>query len=187
MKLVCLDCITDEYLRQVLEPDAELGQCDYCGADRGVAERLVVDVAELAERVRRAVFEYFDIPENELYRDPESETGWAGKVEWGPDVIHHQLAEFTDNDELREYIADDYCDLNLCERNYGWSDPDQTMVWAWDSFARMVKHEARFFVREKPVGRGDRDGGEVPGQRFLESLSDVVRSHGLVTDMGPHN
>ena len=127
------------------------------------------------------------IPENVLLYDDETESGFAGTVYWGVEVIRDHVALFPDNDDLIESVALDFKDVDICDKNYGQTQADEDMLIAWEEFCDIVKHEARLFVREKPLGEEDNVGGELRGQQFLEKIVQFVsmgeyltcqRSHG---------
>lgn len=185
---VCEHCISDDYLRESLtlvENDDYSLCCDFCDDYPPEEQGRLFEVSELASSIEVAVMSYYAPPEEVLFRDKESASGWSHDPDWGPDIIRNDIPDFTKNWNLVEYIANEWIEVDLVKREFMQADFHKALSDAWVKFSYMVMHESRYFVQSKPVSSWDHAGSEIPGQEFLDVAEQTVRRLGLVKTFEP--
>ncbi|BBD03373.1 MULTISPECIES: HEPN-associated N-terminal domain-containing protein [Sphingobium] len=181
---VCGTCLADEGLAEAAATLAGARQCDFCG--RRFRSERAVSIDLIAAYIMGCIAQDYDIPENVLFLDPESDNGWAGMTWDKWEIVQDHLSTEWEVAEAVSSILDD--DRQWCERNPGQWLPSRQLGEAWESFSRYVKHSSRFmFLREdeQPRGYHDRqDDDFVPATAMLDLLGDAVRSAGLIRTLG---
>ena len=181
---VCDACFEDDGLQQAVRQLADAKKCDFCG--RRYRSDRAAPLDAVAAYIMGSIAQDYDIPENVLFYDSESETGWAGTTWDKSEIIQDYVAADWD---VVEAIIDLVTDDRLwCERDPGQWLPGRQLGESWESFSRYVKHSSRFmFLRsdERPRGFRDRqDDPFVPATAMLDLLGEAVISAGLIRKLG---
>jgi DNA-directed RNA polymerase subunit RPC12/RpoP len=144
-RYVCVACVRDKALKAFVRQEATRWRCDYCGM-----KRRSVDADDLLDRIMDGI--------NAEYEDPANEMGWASEEGGyiGSTIDKYDLIdelEITDNEALRDEIADKILNFEWCKQDpYGLSK-DRRLWYGWERFCQRVKHESHFFERLKSSGR----------------------------------
>lgn len=139
-KVVCHNCIGDEFLKTVIiEADNE-GICDYCNSQDNV-----IELEELMNYIMAGICTKYSRAVDELGYDSR-EGGYLGETWDTYEVIYDDIAYETDIyntdilDDLYEMMYDDV----WCERDpYALSD-DKDDIFTWESFCEQLKHKIRY-------------------------------------------
>lgn len=170
---VCAGCVTDQCLADVLSsaalPNAD---CSYCGR-RGAAP-----LDALLEQIDGAVNAYWNNPVEELPWDGR-EDGYQGYTLDGYDLIMDELNDWTENDQLREDVAEAFRGSFWCERGFFALSRYEALQCGWASFVEQVKHKTRFLFfapeSEEEFHVDETDG--VRPERILDALGELFREY----------
>lgn len=184
---VCDACFPDDGLQQAVRQLADGRKCDFCG--RRYRSDRTAPLEEVAAYIMGCIAQDYDIPENVLFIDHESENGWAGMTYDKWDIVNEYLeAEWEVVEAISEIVTDD---RQWCESDPGQWLPSRQLRESWESFSRYVKHASRFmFLRndEQPRGFRDRqDDNFVPATAMLDLLGEAVISAGLIRTLGTNS
>ncbi len=142
--LICLKCIGDPHLRQLLREEASPGRCASCGN-----RRLATSLEEIAAQIDSAYREHYrpgdDTGFGTTGEDPASIVQEIAKIE--PDIAE-SVVEYLSAQEARDVQkgAEPYYDQ---DSNYEFIDPHPgELLIAWEEFRTRLLHEQRFFDRE---------------------------------------
>lgn len=177
---VCARCFQDDALGKAVEWLAAARKCDFCM--RWYRTEKAAPITDVAAYVMGCLFQDYDIPENVLAIDHESENGWAGTTYGRSELIQDHLdGEWEAIEALIECVT---TDTEWCEADPGRLPPNRQLGASWESFSRYVKHRSRFmFLREDEVPRGfmdEPDDSTVPTTRMLDLLGEAVVAAGLL-------
>ena len=179
-RLVCGKCLDDPGVQEAILHLGAGGKCDFCGT-RYRSDK-AAPVGDIAAFVMGCLFQDYDIPENVLFRDSESDNGWSHSTQDRWDLVQDYLnGEWDALEALIQCITDDE---QWVENDPGLFLPGQRLGVSWESFSRYVRHSSRFmFLRddELPRGSGDApDDGYVPANSMLDLGGRAVVAAGMV-------
>jgi len=145
-KFVCLDCIENDCLKNVVENNLVRIRCNYCGdgEESAPVEKLIRKILEGLE------FEY----------------SYCRFGKDGREVLNTFGTEIVDTydillSEIYEYIPQNLFDDIIRSINYEWHDNDpfdidnhRSKILMWETFCNIVKHKTRyvFFKTKKEYG-----------------------------------
>jgi hypothetical protein len=177
---VCARCFNDDGIGKAIELLATAKKCDFC--ERLYRSEKAAPITEVAAYIMGCLLQDYDIPENVLFIDDESENGWAGTTYDRWELVQDYLeGEWEAIEALVECVT---TDTEWCEADPGRFLPGRQLGASWDSFSRYVKHRSRFmFVREDEAPRGimdEPDDSTVPTTRMLDLLGEAVVAAGLL-------
>jgi len=183
---VCARCLGDDPgLAEAVSRFATARRCAFC--ERRFRSDKAAPVEDVARFVMGCLQQDYDIPENVLFYDKESESGFAGHV-----MDKHELLE--DNlpyddwdvlDAIAKCVTDD---KQWCEANPGLFLPHRQLASSWETFSRYVKHSSRYMFLRPDEQRRDYDGFDdnfIPARRMLDLLGEAVLAAGLVRTIRP--
>ncbi len=181
---VCDACFDDDGVREAVRELADVRKCDFCG--RRYRTDRAAPLEDVTAYIMGCIAQDYDIPENVLFLDSESDTGWAGPTWDRSEIIQEYLTP--DWDLTEAIIGLVTVDRLWCERDPGQWLPGRQLGESWESFSRYVKHSSRFmFLREDEQPRGYRDSQDdpfVPATAMLDLLGQAVSSAGLIRTLG---
>lgn len=161
---MCLDHLTDDYLRQEIPEEDTTSACEFCGR----TDRSRGRIDELTRIVVDALTYWYSDPLSELPWDGK-EGGFQGPVVDTLEAIDELCAEAFDP-SVTESLAEALCAAIHAENWTPWgggADPDP-LDFAWEVYADDVRRESRFVfpMESRP------DGHEAPHRvsRFLREL-----------------
>ncbi len=181
---VCSRCLDDPGIQNAIEYFADAKVCDFCG--RRYRSEKAAPVTDIARFIMGCLRQDYDIPENVLFLDDESETGWAGTTYDKWELIQDYVsAEWEVIEAIANCVTDD---KTWCASDQAHFLPGQQLAVSWESFSRYVKHRSRFmFLRqdERPRGVMDEpDDNYVPAQDMLDVVGQAVITAGLIKTLG---
>lgn len=174
-KMVCPDCVEDEYLKQLITEAAECDTCDYCGQ---IAEHeIAAPVEEIMPAISSALT-YF-------YAEPASagvpyDGGWIVEPVYTADALME--IPFDAHLDLFEDVQGAFENLAWVAAAEGhWASSHRNEEWsyAWSSFTEMVKHQSRYFFMSVGESEESHLRTERP-LRVLESIAWLCTSVGLI-------
>lgn len=150
-KLVCPDCVEDEYLKSLIRKSASARRCDYCGRQ---TRRLSVAPVEVIMPAVASALNFF-------YAEP-TEAGVPYDGGWVLEPIDTTVAlmavPFDCHDDLFEDVANSFNNtawISAADGDWASSHPNEEWSWAWQAFANKVKHQSRHFFMASRGGAED--------------------------------
>jgi len=160
-KIICADCVSEEYLSAEIARDGTERVCDYCGES---AQSYTLE--ELARRIGQAFDEHFTRTRSEpdgfewaMQKDPELNYSWEREGEQTIYAIMN-AADISEDaaGDIQTILADECGDLEMDQMgeeapfaedaHYEEIMPgDEEWQEGWRLFERTIKSEARFFSR----------------------------------------
>ena len=135
---VCADCIEDCALQEVVREHAISEECDYCR--RRAKKPIACELSEVIERIRWAIDQEYNDPNEEL---PWDEGSYCGTVIDGPEILA-EIDFCIENTQLLDDISDAFGDDAFCKRDYYEPSHQDTFGFAWSHFKEVVQHQRRY-------------------------------------------
>lgn len=177
---VCVRCFGDKGLKRFVRWAASARTCDFC--HRRAPVDFAAPLIEVARFVEGCLRQDYDHPENVLFYDPESESGWAGTVWDNLELVENNVwAEW----EVIEAIASCFdTDFQWCEADPAVFMPEQHLRVSWETFCDYVKHTSRFmFLRPDEQGRwisDEQDDTLVRSTEMLDLFGEAIEASNLI-------
>lgn len=150
-RVVCPDCVEDDFLKDLIRQNANTRQCDYCGTrtrslSAGPVETIMPAVA--------SALNYF-------YAEPTVagvpyDGGWVFEPTDTADAL--MGVPFNAHDDLFEDVVDSFSNtawVSAAEGHWASSHRNEEWSYAWQAFAEKVKHQSRYFFMSGAVDTGD--------------------------------
>lgn len=170
-KVVCTVCIEDDALAEVIRKHPADKPCSFCGKRR--KER--GPMSAVIERIAVAISRDWNQPEDELFFDSESESGWAGTVYDASEVVA-DIGYETSNWDVVQEIINAFADRQFCQRDYGTLTPIERQRAGWEGFQHAVKHARRFtFWSMTDDGNDPNHPDYLPAGAMLDEIGKMVR------------
>lgn len=182
---VCWNCVGDPGLKRFVRWAADTRRCDFC------SRRSPVDFAapltELARFIEGCLRQDYDHPENVLFTDRESDSGWAGQVWDNRELLEETV--WADDDVIEAIAACFDTDFQWCEGDPALFMPEDHLRVSWETFCDYVKHTSRFmFLRPDEAGRrwtDDQDDTLVRSTQMLDLFGEAIEASDLVHTLSP--
>jgi hypothetical protein len=137
MKLICSNCIVEDYIRKYIRENGKVDYCSYCKVKKKVIEfEKVVEIIEDG-------FSY-------IYDDPANGLGFIdGKYIEGTSELRDTfdlLIEYFDSEE--KIFEDLVCclpDHQWCKKDFYALDDSEENIATWNSFKNLTKYKFRYF------------------------------------------
>lgn len=150
-KLVCSECVEDEFLKGLIQSNASARQCDYCGKRTRQVSAAPVEV--IMPAVASAL--------NYFYAEPTAagvpyDGGWVFEPIYTADALME--IPFDAHDDLFEDVVDAFSNTAWVAAADGhWASSHRNEYWslAWQSFAETVKHRSRYFFQSAESDEDD--------------------------------
>lgn len=177
---VCWGCVHDRGLKRFVRWAAVARSCDFCGRRSPVDFAAPLD--ELARFVEGCLRADYDQPENVLFYDAESDTGWAGDV-WDKSELLED-AVWAEEQVVEALIGSFDADLQWCEGDPALFMPEDHLRVSWETFCDYVKHISRFmFMRPDEAGRrlaDEQDSTLVRSTEMLDLFGETIEASSLI-------
>jgi hypothetical protein len=146
-KHVCKDCVSDPYLKEIVEDNLVEEVCDYCGAEaEDDGPPIAAPVECILGPIAAALFRH--------YADPSAASvPWDEGAYIGADNIEGTEGALFDlqldcHEDLFEDIAGSFhnTDWYPCAGGFWLNEHKHTeLMYSWENFVEQVKHRSRFF------------------------------------------
>lgn len=180
-KNVCGDCVSDAYLKALIEKAADAGACDYCGeqADTEIA----APVEEVMSAVMGALSHYFAEPAGAGVPYESAEGGWLIEPMDTADALMSLPLEC--NEDLFHDIVAAIASFNdawvrAASGHWASEQKHRLLIHSWERFAEHVKHRQRYFFTET----GSEYGQDIAPSQLMPALADIVSELELIQQMG---
>lgn len=179
-KVVCPDCVEDEFLQNLIRQNACACRCDYCGKRTRGASAAPVEV--IMPAVASALGYYYAEPTE---AGVPYDGGWVVEPVYTVDAL--MGVPFNADDELYEDVVNSFSNtawVSAAEGHWMSSHCHEEWSWAWEAFAEKVKHHSRYFFMAS-VDRSD-DWRQHRPLDVLELVGEMAVQLGLLTSL-PEN
>ncbi len=179
---VCPDCVENTFLKEIIRDNACQRECDYCG--RRTRSHSAAPVAVLMEPIADAVFYYYNDPTDGGMVWDSEEDNWPCDSVSTRDVLE-SLGLYC-HDVLFEEIEQSFVYnewVGTADGFWTGSHPHEEMGYEWDRFARVIKHELRYFFDHDRSNSVDE---EYKPASFLPTIGKLAERIGLVADIEAH-
>jgi len=178
---VCDRCFGDDTIKGFIKANTSHTECDFCGrqGDEQPIAAPLVDVADLindsiAREYQRAV---------EILPWDSGEGGYQGRHFDSYDLLRDEIGLELPNDDgqLLQVLAECVGDEVWCERNPFSLREDEKLVYSWERFSNLIKHERRyFFLYERRDRENDYDREYLGPSKLLQFIGETVRDFDLI-------
>lgn len=140
---VCLNCVVDETLRELLRPHLSELRCTFCGATGDTGQAVAAEFEQLMYIVMDAVRFLYTTAESGLPWDSEDKAYIGGPI-LDSDDIAQDLCSGAVVEEVMVAIGAAITEQEWTESDMASARPDQVLRWAWEAFCEKVQYESRF-------------------------------------------
>ncbi len=183
---VCDACVDDEALAALIRDKSSATSCSFCGREE--EREIAADTDAVLILISEGLQREWDVPENVLYRDSESPTGWAGPEPWDTaDVLEHEGWPFV-TESFAEFVVEAFRDVSWVAREPYVLTDREALVFSWELFSETVKHQTRFLFALLPESPDEYDDPGAPvrrGLHFLQEIGRLIQSYDLMSEVTP--
>jgi hypothetical protein len=176
---VCLRCVLDETLRELLRPHLSEDRCTFCGATSDEdGQAVAADFEQLMYLVMDAVHFLYTTAEAGLPWDSEDKEYIGGPILDSGDIAE-DLCSGAVVDDVVVAIGEAITEQQWTESDFASARPDQVLRWTWEAFCRKVKHESRFVflsTAEEVSGHPD----DMTTAQLLRRLEEIIAENGML-------
>lgn len=184
-RYVCVRCVPDKFLKRLICQNIQQQRCDYCDSEK--SRHIAAPVSVLMEPIVFAFKRHFSDPvHGGCFNDREA-SDFIRHLSTG-EALQELLPEWDDDDNslnlLLNHIAKAFQNglwIKAPNGMYMSEHEHEALTWSWEAFARMIKHEQRFFFH---VPNQDRSAQSyIPPSEMLPTLGSLVNRLGLITEV----
>jgi len=176
---VCMTCIEDSALGEIVEANLASDTCDYCG--RMNKQKLIAaPLNDVIEHIAVCINRDYTIPENELPHD-SAEGGFQGTVMTGSELFD-DIGFSVENEELQDDISSSFNGQLWCEENYFGLKRPERQRYGWDGFKNIVKHVRRFTFWSVHDAQED-EPESIPAGQILREIGKAILEARLIRHM----
>jgi hypothetical protein len=177
-KFVCMQCILDDYLKDVVESYAKSTHCDYCGVISANGSQHAASIDVIIEHVVSALWFKYNDPAAELPYE-SAETGFQGRLYSTEDLLG-DLA-ITDDGHLLDDICKSIDQTEWCDRDYFSPPREDILIGSWQEFSDTVKSKVRYlFLLPSEESRVSQEH-KTPARTLLEVSKALVHTDSFRT------
>ena len=188
-KAICASCFDDYAIRDFIAKNATGPVCSFCG-QRDIRENIAADGNAVLAFVLRGLWsEYSDVDTEGVPYDSEDDE-YIIPVYSNYDLFHEELADITDDEDVRDWLINTIHNHQWCEKDPGVLSPAQGLVAGWRDFCDAVRYKTRFLFFDSRPKRGPDEPTDIGEEPFyvypaelLEELADAVKQLSLTTPL----
>lgn len=175
-EFVCINCVINDFLKEVHSEDARQGDCSYC-------ERTGVPVTE-AERIQVQIMDclladYQDI-QNSGAPYETREGGWQINHEMAQEIVAEQIESAVGQEFLEAIVDAVHSDVSWCEREWTILSPIARLHHGWNQFCMIVRNRLRFSFFLAETTEDPKHPDYTHPSLTLEEIGELVDFHGLI-------
>lgn len=176
---ICLRCISDPFLRQMIKDGASEAECTFCGWRRRNGHNSI-PFNDFMSTYAGAVFQYYAHAENESMAWDGEDQEYVGTTYDTWDLVKDVIGEPSDREDVVQAIIDSLGHHVWCEKSPYSLTGAELYEHSWEGFCNTVKHETRyFFDADEPDPYSER----IPVPQMLNELRDIIEEAGLITEL----
>lgn len=145
-KSICPAHLNDSYLRALVERNLDEETCSYCGASReGTEEPVAAPLDVVLSVFISAASRFYERADGPIEFDGET----IVKSRDADDVLDDLMPPGDGYvDEIRGDMAEAMRDTLWLPANWARLAPDEVLLYSWDAFQEVVKHQSRYFFSD---------------------------------------
>ena len=149
---VCTKCFPeiDKGIGSFIDNNASSNVCSFCSSEG--KDPIAVSLRDLGDFMRECLESEYDDAANWLPYE-SAEGGFQGTTWDTYDLIYDHLQVDVESDELRSALLDAIGDQIWCERNPFSLSLEDTLMFSWKDFRRLIKYQRRFFFHNFDFGK----------------------------------
>ncbi len=179
-KYVCQECIRDYPLQQLINREATVSTCDYCGTT-SAEEAIAAPISVLMPVIREGILMEWEYAEDELFWDSE-EGRYVLPTHDSYDLL--EIVLDTTSQELLSDLTQELGDREWCQKNPTRLTKEAEWYLDWQNFSDQLKHHTRYvFYKIEPTARDIFEPARSPYE-ILDTISDLVLQQGLIKAIG---
>lgn len=164
---ICADCVTDATLIDWIENNLSSSMCRFCGTNAELP--IAASFDEFVGIVLNGVRFDWSNPDDEGISYISAEGGYQAPIESTLNILHDY--DISDSSEVLEAISDVVAGHGWVEREYYIGDKSQRLMWGWEAFKEVVKHQTRYVFLAPEETNGS---AEVPPSAMLAEIGAMV-------------
>lgn len=181
-RLVCAGCFEDDDLIAMIVDSEIDGDCEFCGAEAVP----VVELGELVQHIETRMGCFYGRAVDQLPYESR-EGGYLGETFDAIELLFGEIGLELPRDDagsLRDAICDLLEDDAWCAYDWTALDPDESLIYGWERFCEITKHDRRFFFQHAGQMPWDGIDDRTP-IALLRDVADVLREQGLIVRRKP--
>lgn len=163
---ICADCVSDPALRKWIEANLTSIQCTFCGAESECA--IAASFDDFVGVVRAGIAFDWNHPDSEGIMYISAEGGYQAPVSDSWEVFADY--DISEDSDVIEALIDSIGNDGWVEREFYRGDDSQRLVWGWDWFKHVTKHQTRYLFLDPKAD--DRD--DIPASQMLDAIAEVI-------------
>lgn len=163
---ICAECVSDLALRKWIEANLTSTQCTFCGAES--VDAIAASFDEFIGIVFSGISFDWNHPDSEGIMYISAEGGYQAPVSDSWEVFADY--DISEDSDVIEALIDSIGNDGWVAREFYRGDDSQRLVWGWDWFKHVTKHQTRYLFLNPEVD--DRD--DIPASQMLNIIADVI-------------
>lgn len=174
---VCSECFADYGIKYFIENNANSDECSYCGSC--APNTKACDFEDVAVHILESIKCEWGHPSNEGVSWESREGGWQGASVYDSyDLIYDVLAIEVENEAILSDLNSTIMLEQWCKKDPYFLDENDRLLYAWNSFSELVKHNSRYVFLERNDTASSYD--EMNPIEILSALGNIIFRLGLV-------
>ncbi len=181
---VCDQCIDDDTIRAFIRSHREQTLCDFCERESQSAE-IAAPLDEVVDFMYQSITREYERAV-EILSYESAEGGYQGIYWDSQELLTGVIGLSLPNDvgnRLLEIIVDCLGDEPWCERNPYSLSEDEKLVYSWEHFCKLIKHERRYFFLQQNEQEKLGYTEHLAPAELLQLIGDTVAEHGLINTL----
>jgi len=174
---ICSECFSDYGIKNFILSNANSNECSYCGSCDPATSACSFEA--VAVHILNSIKCEWGDPANEGVGWESREGGWLGANVYDTyDLIYDVLAIEVEHEEILSDLNSTIMLGQWCKKSPYSLDENDRLIYAWNSFSELVKHNSRYVFLEKNDTASPYD--EMDPTEILNALGEIVFRLNLV-------
>lgn len=175
---ICFRCLLDPYLRDLVKGEANRFECTFFGW-RKQKRANSIPFNRLMQVIAEAIFQSYSHVEDEGIAYDSEDDQYIGQTYDTWDLVHDEIAEPTDRDDVVREIIDSLGDHLWCDKRPYALTESERYESSWEKFCDTVKHHVRFLFLGIEAQKDEEYSETIPVPDMLDALCGVIEEAGL--------
>lgn len=163
---ICAQCVADPALVVWVEANLTETDCRFCGRDGN--EPIAASFDDFVGVVRVGIAFDWNHPDSEGIMYISAEGGYQASVSDSWEVLADY--DISEDSDVIEALIDSIGNDGWVEREFYRGDDSQRLVWGWDWFKYVTKHQSRYLFLKPEADEHD----DVPASQMLDAIAEVI-------------
>jgi hypothetical protein len=163
---ICAQCVSDAALAAWIEANLSATQCGFCG--RQSEEPIAASFDDFVGVVLAGISFDWNHPDSEGIMYISAEGGYQAPISDSWEVFADY--DISEDSDVVEALIDSIDTDGWVEREFYHGDDSQRLVWGWDWFKHVTKHQTRYLFLNPDADNRD----DIPASQMLDEIAKVV-------------